>query len=173
MISIATARFQNSVPSHLPKGVALVTAMLLLLVLSLLAIAGMNSATLEFIMAGNEQYKQTAFQNADTGAQVAMLTVPVTASGATGLVGSIVTGNAVGGTSSDTFDYGQYYDGSGNPLGDSSFTMSGYYFHFEATSTSKRGATATVDQGVAITGGKDPELAPMQTLCSSGSGCTF
>lgn len=171
MIPDETFVVRNVMPSHFPKGVALVTAMLLLLVLSLLAIAGMNSATLEFIMAGNEQYKQTAFQNADTGAQVALLTVPVTASGATGLVGSIVTGNPVGGSSTDTYDYGQYYDGSGNPLGNSSFTMSGYYFHFEATSTSKRGATATIDQGVAITGGKDPELAPMQTLCSGG--CSF
>ena len=152
--------------SRFHSGVALVTAMLLLLVLSLLAIAGMNSASLEFLMAGNEQFKQTAFQAADSGAQIAFATVPVTAGSTIGIVGSTVTGNSIGAGSTDTFDYTLYYDGSGNPLGGSSLnTMSGYYFHFDSTVNSTRGSTATVTQGVATTGGQDPELAALQKYC--------
>ncbi|PZN33189.1 MAG: pilus assembly protein PilX, partial [Proteobacteria bacterium] len=41
--------------------------MLLLLVLTLLAISGMNTASLELVMAGNTQYRQNAFQAAENG----------------------------------------------------------------------------------------------------------
>jgi type IV pilus assembly protein PilX len=48
-------------------GAALVVGMILLMVLTLLAISGMNSATLELQMAGNAQYSENAFQAAETG----------------------------------------------------------------------------------------------------------
>src|SRR5688572_28202445 len=48
-------------------GAALVVGLLLLLVITLLAISGMNAVSLELIMAGNEQYRQNAFQAAETG----------------------------------------------------------------------------------------------------------
>jgi Tfp pilus assembly protein PilX len=49
------------------RGAALVVGLLLLLVITLLAVAGMNSSATEFIMAGNEQFHQNAFQAAQTG----------------------------------------------------------------------------------------------------------
>lgn len=55
------------------QGAALVVGMVLLLVLTLLAISGMNTATLELQMAGNAQYAQNAFQIAETGIERAML----------------------------------------------------------------------------------------------------
>jgi hypothetical protein len=48
-------------------GAALIVGLLLLLVLTLLAVAGMNSASLEYVMAGNEQYRSNAFQAAEAG----------------------------------------------------------------------------------------------------------
>ncbi|HEV8333633.1 MAG TPA: PilX N-terminal domain-containing pilus assembly protein [Steroidobacteraceae bacterium] len=53
-------------------GAALVVGMILLMVLTLLAISGMNSATLELQMAGNAQYSENAFQAAETGVEVAL-----------------------------------------------------------------------------------------------------
>jgi hypothetical protein len=41
--------------------------MVLLVVLTLLAISGMNTATTELLMAGNEKYQENAFQAAETG----------------------------------------------------------------------------------------------------------
>src|SRR5256885_17038249 len=38
------------------RGAALVVALLLLLVITLLAVAGMNSAAVEFVMAGHQQH---------------------------------------------------------------------------------------------------------------------
>ena len=43
------------------SGAALVVGLLLLLVLTILAISGMTTATLELQMAGNEQYQERAF----------------------------------------------------------------------------------------------------------------
>lgn len=58
-------------PQH-QHGAALVVGLLLLLVLTILAISGMTTATLELQMAGNEQYQERAFQRADAGVEQAM-----------------------------------------------------------------------------------------------------
>ena len=47
------------------RGAALVVGLLLLLVLTILAISGMTTATLELQMAGNRQYQERAFQAAE------------------------------------------------------------------------------------------------------------
>jgi len=54
------------------QGAALVVGLILLLVLTLLAISGMTTASLELQMAGNEQYQERAFQAADAGIEQAI-----------------------------------------------------------------------------------------------------
>ncbi len=54
-------------PRGAQRGAALVIGLLLLLVLTILAVSGMNSASLEFVMAGNEQYRANAFSAAEAG----------------------------------------------------------------------------------------------------------
>lgn len=49
------------------RGAALVVSMVLLLVLTLLAVSTMSTASLEVTMAGNAQYSENAFQLAETG----------------------------------------------------------------------------------------------------------
>lgn len=48
-------------------GAALVVGLVLMMVLTILAISTMRTATLELLMAGNAQYKERAFQLAETG----------------------------------------------------------------------------------------------------------
>lgn len=48
------------------SGAALVVSLVMLMVLTLLAISTMSTASLEVTMAGNEQYQQNAFQLAET-----------------------------------------------------------------------------------------------------------
>lgn len=48
-------------------GAALIVGLVLLMVLTVLGISGMNTATLELTMAGNAQFGQDAFQAAETG----------------------------------------------------------------------------------------------------------
>jgi type IV pilus assembly protein PilX len=54
------------------QGAALIIALVLLLVLTVLAVSGMNSASTELVMAGNEQYRQEAFRYAETAAEKAI-----------------------------------------------------------------------------------------------------
>ena len=54
-------------PCARQAGAALVVAMILLIILTLLAISGMTTSTTELQMAGNEQYTENAFQAAETG----------------------------------------------------------------------------------------------------------
>jgi hypothetical protein len=54
------------------RGAALVVGLILLLVLTLLAVSGMTTASLELLMAGNEQYQERAFQAADAGVEQAL-----------------------------------------------------------------------------------------------------
>ncbi|HSN72358.1 MAG TPA: PilX N-terminal domain-containing pilus assembly protein, partial [Steroidobacteraceae bacterium] len=56
------------------RGAALIIGLVLLLILTLLAVAGMNTATLELQMAGNEQYQQRAFEAAETAIEQAIET---------------------------------------------------------------------------------------------------
>ena len=57
---------------HGEAGAALVVGLILLLVLTLLAISGMTTASLELLMAGNAQYQERAFQAADAGIEQAL-----------------------------------------------------------------------------------------------------
>ncbi|MGE0114197.1 MAG: PilX N-terminal domain-containing pilus assembly protein [Steroidobacteraceae bacterium] len=49
------------------SGAALVVALILLVALSLMAISSMNTASLDLIMAGNEQYRSRSFVAAEAG----------------------------------------------------------------------------------------------------------
>src|SRR5437016_1954834 len=80
------------------RGAALVVALLLLLVITLLAVAGMNSAAVEFVMAGNEQHRQNAFQAAETGIEQTIVTGGFVPGGA-----DEVHNNAVPNSTTDTY----------------------------------------------------------------------
>jgi type IV pilus assembly protein PilX len=54
------------------KGAALAIGLILLLILTLLAVTGMNTSSTELVMAGNEQYRQRAFQAAEAGIERAL-----------------------------------------------------------------------------------------------------
>lgn len=54
------------------QGAALVVGLILLVVISVLAISGMNTATTELAMARNDQNYENAFQAAETGLEQAL-----------------------------------------------------------------------------------------------------
>jgi type IV pilus assembly protein PilX len=51
-------------------GAALVVGLVLLLVMTVLGVSGMNTATLELVMSGNAEAQQDAFQAAETGIDI-------------------------------------------------------------------------------------------------------
>lgn len=54
-------------PNKHQQGAALVVGLMLLVVITVLAVSGMNTATTELALARNDQAYETAFQTAETG----------------------------------------------------------------------------------------------------------
>lgn len=137
------------------EGAALVVGLLLLLVLTLLAISGMNTSTLELQMAGNMQYGDKAFQAAEVGIERAFrsgnydttqtLTVPSTA---------VYTGAPETFTTTTSFDP----DNGTSPAMKGGYSMgvnTGFnQYHFDITSvgSSSRNATSTQVQSFYVIG---------------------
>jgi len=63
----------NTMKSHSKQqGAALVVGLILLVVITVLAISGMNTATTELAMARNDMNYENAFQAAETGLEIAL-----------------------------------------------------------------------------------------------------
>ena len=73
--------------THRQRGAALIIGLMMLVVITLLAVTAVNTASTELVMAGNEQFRERAFQAADAGVERAVATidsVPQTATPTTG-----------------------------------------------------------------------------------------
>jgi len=64
---MSLSRSYSRTPLRRQKGAALIIGLVLLVVLTVLAVSGVNMATLELNMAGNTQARELAFQAAETG----------------------------------------------------------------------------------------------------------
>ena len=139
------------------RGAALVVGLLLLLVLTILAISGMTTATLELQMAGSTQHKEHAFQAAETGIEQALGQATFDTANALVLTDQPV--DTTGGTANeDTYDARMEFDkdtgttivpGGGFSMGTG---FQAYHFNVESTGSSERGAEATHTQSVYIIG---------------------
>lgn len=140
--------------SESQRGAALVVGLLLLLVLTLLAISGMNTASLELVMAGNTQYHQNAFQAAEAGIEQAL-----------------GEGGFNPGATAETFaPTGEPFTATITPQlggmalpaiwGSSWDSFSTYHFEIQSTGQSARNAQATTVQGVAVIAPFDSATVP-------------
>ena len=64
--------FQALIDRKRQQGAALIIGLLLLVVITILAVSGMNTATTELAMARNNQTYENAFQSAETGLETAL-----------------------------------------------------------------------------------------------------
>ena len=145
------------------QGAALVIGLMLLVVITVLAISGMNTATTELALARNDQAYENAFQAAETGLETALSQGQFVTAGSTSLVQTISTNESVGTTI-------QYEDATIVP--DKAFSLgvgSGIAaYHFLATSQAEfrrdpnietdRDSTATHTQAFYIVG---PEMSTL------------
>ncbi len=66
------SKFQKMTEYKRQQGAALIVGLLLLVVITVLAVSGMNTATTELAMARNDQTYENAFQAAETGLENAL-----------------------------------------------------------------------------------------------------
>jgi len=141
------------------RGAALIIGLILLMVLTLLAVAGMNSASMEFIMAGNEQYRENAFQAAETGIEQSIATGTFNPAN---LAPVNVAGTVAGGT--DTWSANIVTQLGGAPQGalwgNSWNSFSTFHFEIQSTGASVRNASASNVQGIAVISPWDPTVLP-------------
>lgn len=146
-------------------GAALVIGLILLMVLTLLAVAGMNSASLEFIMAGNEQFHQNAFQASETGIEQALVSGAFVPAAPDEVQPNVPVQNAPTDRYSTTIS--SDLCGKAQPAiwGNSWDSFSTYHFTVQSDGASVRSSRASHFQGVAIIAPPDPTLRP------EGAGC--
>jgi type IV pilus assembly protein PilX len=130
------------------RGAALVMGLLLLLVLTILAVSGMNSASVEFIMAGNDQYRQNSFHAAETGIERSLLVGIFNPANV-----QVVVNGAIPNTT-DNFTANIDRQMNGQPLpaiwNYSAGSFSTFHFEVASTGTSARNSRSTNTQGVAV-----------------------
>jgi type IV pilus assembly protein PilX len=159
----APARRRTGRASARQCGAVLVTALLLLLVLTVLGVAGLVTATLELRMAGNVQQHERAFAAAEHAIERALLAADLdtSSSPATPVKPDCRDACATPATE-DPFDYSLYYDSSAadTPAPDGGHSLGAglqaHHFIVEATGGSGLGARSEHSQGFYILGPAEP-----------------
>lgn len=145
------------------RGAALVTALLLMMVLTVLGVAGLATAALELRMAGNVQHQERAFAAAEHAVEQAVTSADLDISstplapvkpGCGGACTVPVTG--------DPFDYSLYHDAAAGhaPEPDGGYSLGAglqaHHFVIEATGDSGGGARAELTLGFYVLGAAEP-----------------
>ena len=126
------------------QGAALVVGLILLVVITVLAVSGMNTATTELAMARNDQNYENAFQAAETGLEQALGGGNFnTGGGALLVVHPINVHDTV--TSTVQFESSTIVPDKAFSLG-SGGGVSAYHFLATATAESKRAPGSTTDR---------------------------
>jgi type IV pilus assembly protein PilX len=136
------------------KGAALFVGLVLLLVMTVLGVSGMNTATLELAMAGNAQAQQQAFQAAETGIDVAISGGSFTTFEPTTLP-AMTVGDAVADVEM-TFRQSTGVPDAAFSLGVGTGSVQAFHFDVVATGTGPRGASSTHTQSFYVVGPGGP-----------------
>jgi type IV pilus assembly protein PilX len=143
------------------RGAALVIGLILLLVLTILAVSGVVTSTLELRMVGNQQQQERAFQAADTGIERALagdvpLTTSITPTPVPLTEVERYTGSGTADASGDTFEGSLRYMGDAAATSVPGYSLGAgllsYHFQVEITGTSSGGAVSQHVQGFYIVG---------------------
>ena len=125
------------------NGAALVIGLILLVVITVLAISGMNTATTELAMARNDQVTENAFQAAETGLANAL------GQGAFSTIAAAAVTQTI--STHETVESRIGFEDS-TPVPDKAFSLgagsgiSAYHFLATATATSLRDPNSTTDR---------------------------
>jgi hypothetical protein len=139
-------------PPSLPRqrGAALVIALLMLMILTILALSGINTATTELAMAGNEQYRRNAAQAATAGIEEAITQLGVVPT-SPGAAPTVVAPTLLPDSRDERFRTSTRFVGDETGLPQSSADkFVGLHFQIDSTGTSLRNASDAQEQGVMV-----------------------
>ena len=147
------------------RGAALVIGLILLLVVTILAVSGVVTSTLELRMVGNQQEQEKSFQLADTAIERALATAPLSTAQPwdhcqeQGLAYQACPARtvAIDGQAQGSYGYEVRFDGEASlPVDAAGYSLGAgfqaYHFAVNSDATSARGAIANHTQGFYIVG---------------------
>ena len=146
------------------RGAALVIGLILLLVVTILAVSGVVTSTLELRMVGNQQEQEKSFQLADTAIERALATAPLSTAQPwdhcqeQGLASPCDPQPvAIDGQAQGSYEYELRFDGEASlPVDAAGYSLGSgfqaYHFLVESDAPSARGAIANHTQGFYIVG---------------------
>ncbi|MGD9339290.1 MAG: hypothetical protein C0629_13890 [Chromatiales bacterium] len=136
------------------QGAALVVGLVLLLVLTVLGVSGMNTATLEWTMATNDQYSENAFQAAETGIDRALAGGNFTTQGTVTSPLTVLPNQStfVSETSFELETAPPPRPGLGFSQGVGGGGFSAYHFEVGSTGQAQRNANSVHNQGFYVIG---------------------
>jgi type IV pilus assembly protein PilX len=126
------------------SGAALIVGLILLVVITVLAVSGMNSATTELAMARNDQNYENAFQAAETGLEQALAQGQFNTTTAVTVTQYINTYDQV--TAMIEYEDSTLVPDAAFSLGKGTGGVSAYHFLATSTSESRRDPGATTDR---------------------------
>jgi len=139
---------------HKQQGAALVIGLILLLIMTLLGVTGMNTASLELVLTSNEQFSENAFQAAEVGIERRL------SAGGFTTAGGPVTIDAAAGTG-DSFRTTTSFEvetdvpprvGSAFSRGVAGSGFAAYHFEIVSRGASQRNAISQHTQGLYLVG---------------------
>lgn len=155
------------------NGAALVVGLMLLVVITLLAIGGMNTASVDLVMAGNTQYQQRAFETAEVGIEQILNAGKYRPGRDKEERTDVVVPDPR--LNGDKFSYVLSSDLCGKPQdaiwGSSKSDFSTYHFQIRSNGSSARGARTEHVQGVARISPKDSSFTPPPDAEAGGDPC--
>ena len=161
------------------RGAALVVGLILLVVITLLAVVGMNIANTELAASTSEQLRMRAFNAAETGLEQRLQTLGVdaTTSGTPVVADATAVENSPLNTDkdpTDTYQVTTTYWGEGTMLSRyTAGTFAGFHYSVQSTGSAPRGAVAVHTLGAFIVNAVgdsnvaeevDPTKAPVNDL---------
>ena len=133
------------------RGAALVVGLVLMLVLTVLGISGMTTATLELTMAGNAQFHQDAFQAAETG-----IDIPIAERDFTTIAPTVLPLTALGPyidtRSTTTFEATTPVPNVAFSMGSSTGSVQAFHFDIVSVGRGPRNAISTHHQSFYVVG---------------------
>ena len=146
------------------RGAALLVGLMMLVIVTLLAVTAMGTATTELVMAGNEQFRERAFQAAETGIEMA---IHKSRSGDDDVPGDCheyldTDPTAMSSEDQDNYSSRLTFTGSNNLIGKATSVT----FGIASTGTSARNANAVHDAATWVLGPLDE--SNVDDLCEGG-----
>lgn len=139
---------------HKQQGAALVIGLILLLIMTLLGVTGMNTASLELVMTSNEQFSENAFQAAEVGIERRLAAGGfTTAGGAVTVDSAAANGDSIRTTTSFEVETDvPPRVGSAFSRGVAGSGFAAYHFEIVSRGTSQRNAISQHTQGLYLVG---------------------